>query len=343
MGTFFASVVVFGLLVFFHELGHFSLAKLVGIKVYEFSLGFGPRIFSLSRGETAYNLRVFPLGGFVRMAGMDPSEEIAPEDREKVFSSKSVLQRIGVIFAGPAMNFVLAIILLAVVFMAYGLPDVPSTTVRNTLPGSPAEQAGIQAGDKIVEINGSRVENWDYLSKTVSSNAGKQLDITVERKGQRLTFKVTPYTSENGAGKIGIQPVPKKVGPVAALGLGAKYTWTMSKQIIEYLGLGIAGKAPLELGGPVKIVSVIGEAVSSTAWIVNLLGLSAFLSVSLGLFNLFPIPALDGSRIVFLLLEKLRGKPVEPQKENFIHMVGFGLLILLIMVITYNDILQLIM
>lgn len=342
METLIASVIVFGLLVFFHELGHFLVAKLVGINVHEFSLGFGPKLLSLPRGETSYNLRAFPLGGFVRMAGMDPAEENYAEE-ERGFNKKTVGQRIGVIFAGPLMNFVLAVFLLAVIFMTYGVPDRPTNRVQDLLPGKPADVAGIRPGDVIVEIDGKRVETWDQLSKTVGASPGRELNITVERGKERLTFKVVPYQDEKGLGKIGIHPAPQKVDPLTALASGTRFTGLISYQIVEYLGRGIARQVPLELGGPVRIVATINEAVQSTSWFVNLMSLSAFLSVSLGLFNLFPIPALDGSRILFLLLEKVRGRPVEPQRENFIHMVGFGLLILLIVVITYHDILQLIM
>ncbi len=342
MDTFIASIIVFGLLIFIHELGHFLAAKLAGIKVHEFSLGFGPKLMSFSRGETSYNLRVFPLGGFVRMAGMDPAEENCAVD-ERGFNKKTVSQRIGVIFAGPLMNFILAVVLLAVIFMVYGVPDMPTTRVQDTLPGRPAAAAGIMPGDVIVEIDGKRIATWDDLSKTVAASAGRKLNITVERGGERLTFQVVPFRNEKGIWMIGIQPAPKKVDLLTALVSGTKYTALLSYQILEYLGKGIARQVPLELGGPVRIVATINEAVRSTSWFVNLISLSAFLSISLGLFNLFPIPALDGSRILFLVLEKIRGKPVEPQRENFIHMIGFGLLLLIIVIITYNDILQLIM
>jgi len=276
------------------------------------------------------------------MAGMDPGETLG-EDEDRGFNKKPVLHRVGVIFAGPLMNFVLAIILLAIIFMSFGLPDVPTTRVQDTLEGKPAQMAGIRSGDVITEISGKKIENWDQLSKTVGENPGRSLDITVDRNGERMNFRVVPYQDDKGLGKIGIHPAPKKVGPIIALISGTKYIFLMSFQIMEYLGKGIVGLVPLELGGPVRIVATISEAVRSTSWFINLMSLSAFLSVSLGLFNLFPIPALDGSRILFLLIEKLRGKPVEPQRENFIHMVGFGLLLMLIVVITYNDVLQLIM
>jgi len=340
MGTFLASIVVFGILIFIHELGHFSVAKMVGIKVHEFSLGFGPKIISLPRGETVYNLRLLPLGGFVRMAGMDPSEEEEDADEERGFNRKSVLQRIGVITAGPLMNFVLAILLLASIFMFYGLPDAPSTRVRAVLEGKPAAEAGIRPGDIITGIGGARIESWEMLSQTVASSSGKPLDITVNRAGHQVTIKnVVPY-SDQGHYLIGIQPTLKKANPISALALGTKHTFSTTAQILNLLGNGLMGKTPIQLGGPVQIVATIGEAVKSTSWLLNLVSVATLLSISLGLFNLFPIPALDGSRILFLLIEKVRGRPVEPQKENFIHMIGFGLLLLLIVVITYNDILR---
>lgn len=340
MDTVLASIIVFGVLIFFHELGHFMVAKMVGIKVLEFSLGFGPKLISITSKETAYNLRVFPLGGFVRMAGMDPDEEEEEDDRG--FNRKSVFERISVIAAGPIMNFVLTIVLLAFIFTTHGLPEL-TTVVQEAIEGRPAALAGIRAGDRIVEINNNRMETWDELKRTVAANPGHELEIIIERDQERIIYRVVPYRDDRGQGLIGIQPTQKKVGPLMAFVAGTKYTVYMCYQILDYLGKGITGQVALELGGPVIIVATINDAVRSTSWLVNLLSLSAFLSVSLGLFNLFPIPALDGSRIVFLVLEKLRGRPVEPKKENFIHMIGFGLLIMLIVVITYNDILRLIM
>ncbi len=341
MATFIASVIIFGLLIFFHELGHFSIAKLVGIKVREFSLGFGPKLLSHSKGETTYNLRAFPLGGFVNMAGMDPNEEETEEERG--FNNKTVGQRIAVIFAGPAMNFLLAVFLLAVLFFSYGVPDKPTNVVQGTLPGKPAEIAGIKPGDTIVAIDGKQIVSWEQISKIVAENPGRPLEVTVLRGQERINVTVVPYLDENNTGKIGIFPAPGKVGPVGAVASGIRYTGMLSYQIVAYLGQAIAQKVPLELGGPVQIVATINEAVESTDWFANLMSLGAFLSVSLGLFNLFPIPALDGSRILFLLIEMVRGKPIEQSKENFIHMVGFALLLLLIVFITYNDILRLIM
>jgi regulator of sigma E protease len=337
MMTLLASIVVFGLLIFIHELGHFMAAKLMGIKVYEFSLGFGPKLLSIPRGETSYNIRALPLGGFVRMAGMDPNEEDMNEARG--FNKKSIAQRIAVIFAGPLMNFVLAAVLLAVIFFVQGLP-VPVTTVDSVLPGYPAEVAGIQAGDRIKSVDGEPVGRWEDLVQKINSRPGEEIHITLDREGLDKQVNVRTVPDESGQGKIGIVPARgyEKLGLLAAFGAGVEWTVKITLMILTFLSNMIFGGAPADLGGPVRVVTEIGKAVE--VGFLLLVELSAFLSINLGLFNLFPIPALDGSRILFLIWEKFRGRPVDPVKENFIHLVGFGLLMLLMVVITYNDILQ---
>lgn len=338
MTTFWASVIVFGMLIFFHELGHFTIAKLVGIKVHEFSLGFGPKLLGFKRGDTNYNLRVFPLGGFVRMAGMEPEEDDVEDGTG--FGDKSVLQRISVIFAGPIMNFVLAALLLASIFVFQGLP-VSSTEIEEVLPDRPAAAAGLKSGDRILAINGEPVRQWEQVVEIISINPGKEIEITVERGGMNVTREVVPEVREDGQGWIGIQPKPhfEKQNPFSAIIQGARYTVQVTLLILDFIGKMIFGEAPADLGGPVRVVYEINRA--AEMGFVYLLQLAAFLSINLGLFNLFPIPALDGSRITFLIFEWIRGKPVDPEKENFIHLVGFGVLLVLIVFITYNDVLQL--
>jgi len=335
MTTFWASIFVFAILIFFHELGHFVVAKAVGIKVHEFSLGFGPKLYGQSRKGTDYNVRLLPLGGYVRMAGMDPDEEDIEEG--KGFNDKTVLQRVAVITAGPLMNFLLAALLMAIVFMLQGMP-VQGTTVANVLPGQPAEQAGIRSGDQIYSIAGKRVVDWEQIISTISNRPAQPTDIVVIRDQQRLELTVTPLVGEEGRAMIGISRV-QKLNPLPALGNGFKFTSQVTVLILDFVGKMIVGQAPADLGGPVRMVAEIDQAVDTGFY--YLLQLAAFLSINLGLFNLFPIPALDGSRIMFLGLESLRGRPVDPSKENFIHMVGFGLLLLLFVVVTYNDVLQL--
>lgn len=338
MQTVWASIFVFGLLIFIHEFGHFIVAKAVGIKVHEFSLGFGPRLIGVSRGETRYNLRLLPLGGFVRMAGMDPEEK--EEDEERGFNKKPIWQRVLVIVAGPLMNFLLAAVLLALILYAQGYP-VPTTTVSRLVPGQPAEKAGLQPGDRILAIDGRPVGDWDQLSRMIGERPGKKIILSVERGGRQREIALIPARDPSGQGKIGIYPVQvmQRAGFFAALGQGLAYTGRISWLILDFIGKMIVGRAPPELGGPVRIVQEIHTAVGMGFY--YLLQLAAFLSINLGLFNLLPIPALDGSRVLFLAVERLRGRPVDPARENFIHLVGFGLLLLLIVVITYNDIVQL--
>lgn len=338
MQTLWASLAVFGLLIIFHELGHFLVAKQVGIKIHEFSIGFGFKLAGVVRGETAYNLRVLPLGGFVRMAGMEPEEKI--EDEARAFNKKTVFQRVMVISAGPLMNFLLAVLLLAVIFMFEGLP-LPTTTVERLLPGGPALNAGLLRGDKVVAINGQQTNQWEKMSAIINAHPDQTLKLTIERAGKQQEIRVVTMRDENGQGKIGIYPV-YKVQPLnvfSALFKGAEYTGRVTVLIVEFIGRMITGQSAVDLGGPVRIVAEIKKAASFGVF--NLLQLAAFLSVNLGLFNLFPIPALDGSRIMFLGIEWLRGRPLDPVKENFIHLIGFGLLLLFFVFITYNDVLQL--
>ena len=339
-----ASIFVFGLLIFFHEFGHFMIAKLVGVKVYEFSLGFGPKLLSFPGGDTSYNLRLLPLGGFVRMAGMEPNEEIDVLDQDRGFNKKSVWQRMSVIFAGPLMNFFLAVLLLAVFFSFQGQP-VPSAVsgVGDVIAGNPAQEAGIMAGDRIVAVDGQKIDKWDELVAFISARPDQDITVNIIRHNTELQLTVKTDRNEQGLGKIGIYPMEEyvRVGPLHALALGAEWTANISLTIMDFVSKMIFGNATPELGGPVRVVAEIGKAAHLGFFM--LLQMAAILSINLGLFNLFPIPALDGSRILFLMWEKLRGRPVDPIRENFIHLVGLGLLLLLMVIITYNDILQVFM
>jgi regulator of sigma E protease len=337
MLTAIAAIIVFGILIFIHEAGHYLVARLVGVGVHEFSLGFGPRLWGVSKGRTAYNLRAVPLGGFVRLVGMDPQDE--EKDQPYSFARKSVAQRMAVILAGPMMNFVLAVIVLAIVFMFQGLPTA-TTTVNQVLPGYPAAAAGIKVGDRITAIDGEPVRDWtDILWAVGDPKADDTRVLTVERDGRRLTIEVTPVTEE-GKRKIGLLPliVQEPVGVGKALAGGVEYTGQIVKLIVVFLGKIFTREAPADFGGPVRIVAEIGNA--AKLGLFSLLQLTAFLSINLGFFNLLPIPALDGARIGFLLWEGVTRSPIDPEKENIVHLVGFTLLILLMVAITYHDIIQ---
>ena len=339
MLTFVASVFVFGLLVFFHELGHFAVAKMVGIKVMDFALGFGPKLVGVTRGETQYSLRLFPLGGFTRMAGMETNEDGVVDDDPRGFNKKTIGQRVAVIFAGPLMNLLLAALLLAVIFNFQGI-TVATTVIRETIPDYPAAQAGLMPGDQILAINGQRVEDWEQLVQLINEQPEQNISVTVLRNGAEQQFNIHTIVDDSGTGKIGFYPEQgtRKIGLIQSIGQGFAWTGKVTFLILDFISKMIFGQAPADFGGPVRVVSEIGKAAS--VGFFYLLQLAAFLSINLGLFNLFPIPALDGSRILFLFWEKLRGRPVDPVKENFVHLIGFGVLLLLMVVITYNDILS---
>jgi regulator of sigma E protease len=335
MTTFWASIFVFGLLIFFHELGHFLAAKRADIKVEEFAIGMGPKVFSKQKGETLYSFRLLPLGGFIKMAGMEP-EDI---HNERGFSRKSVLQRMIVIASGSLMNFVLAAVLFAIVFTFIGVP-VSTTQVGNVLEGRPAYEAGLQKGDIIKEVNGEQVTSWQQLVAKIHANPNQEVNLKILR-GQK-TFNVTlvpELEPKEGIGLIGIESSGVKwetKGIFESLYLAVKQTVQLTALILLALGQMVTGQMAADVVGPVGIVQEIGN--HARVGVPYLLNLAAIISINLGLINLLPIPALDGSRLVFLLVEAIRRKPLAPEKENFVHLIGFALLIFLIIVVTYKDI-----
>ncbi|MBM7867147.1 RIP metalloprotease RseP [Heliobacterium gestii] len=347
MTTFLASVFVFGLMIFFHELGHFSVAKMVGVRVLEFSIGMGPQLFGLRRGATLYALRLLPVGGFVRMAGMEAGEDgqfaASPSDPGN-FNNKTVAQRAAVIFAGSFMNFILAFLLFIYIYTIIGVPTY-SNVIGDVLAGKPAQTAGIRPGDRILAVNGKTTENWSELLQEIHPRGGQEVTLTVESQGAVRDVKVVPgLDPERNVGQIGITVDDKTVynekkGLFTSLKLGLVNTLAITTMILHSIFQMITGAAPAEVGGPVMIVNEIGKA--AQIGLTSLLMLAAVLSINLGLLNLFPIPALDGSRLVFLGLEALRGRPIDPAKENTIHLIGFALLIGLMLLIAYKDVLKL--
>ena len=333
-----AALAVFCVLIITHELGHFVVAKMSGIYVYSFNLGMGPKLFSFTKGETEYTIRLLPLGGSVMMMGEDDD---TCDDDPRSFNRQAVWKRICTIAAGPLMNFVTAIVLFIIVFMMLGTAS-DANIIGGVIEGSAAQAAGLQAGDQILYIGDYLIEKWNDISPAIAAaGAGNPLDIVFLRDGVQQQLTLQPYFDElSGNWMIGIQSSVARQSLSTAIKLGFMQTYLFTKEIIVTLGAMILGKTAVELSGPVGIVTVIGEA--STYGLMNVLLLTAYLSVNLGLLNLLPIPALDGSRIVFLAIEGLRGKPFDREKEGMVHAIGLMLLLGLMVLVTYQDIARLI-
>lgn len=325
-----SAIFVFLMVILVHEFGHFSVAKLVGIEVNEFAIGMGPKIIQRKKGETLYTFRLLPIGGYVKMEGEDEDSK-----NPRSFNNASVFARIGVLLAGAIMNFLLAIVVLSLV--SYGIGQ-PSTTIDDLTPDSPAKKAGILPGDRIVEIDGVKISAWEEITDEIGSRPeGEELNILIDRDGT-MVEKTLVTMKEDGRSIIGIYTRNLK-SPGSAIKGGLEYTKTFLMLMFDFIGMVFKGEIGLEgLSGPVGIVKEVGDAASMG--IYNLLFLLGFISVNLGFFNLLPLPALDGSRITFLLIELIRGKPVSPEKEGFVHFVGFILLMTLMLFVTYRDILN---
>jgi len=328
------AIPVFGLMIFMHELGHFAVAKFFGIRVHEFALGFGPSLLGFERGETRYSLRAIPLGGFVRMAGMDPAEQDDPSG----FASKPIYARALTIFAGPFMNFLLASLLLSAFVWSQGEP-VRAPIVGEILAECegqpcPAVAGGLQPGDRVLMIGGKPVESWKDIPTYGAEAGGQPVEVRVERAGQQFTTVMTPVKVEGGY-MLGIRQAFQRGSFWKALAQGPSITWGYSKTWVLSLIDAVTGRAPVDLSGPVGITREI--ATQASAGLSNLLWLTAFLSINLGLFNLLPIPALDGSHLLFMAVEAIRGRRLDPERVNMVHFVGFLLLMGLILVVTYGD------
>ena len=327
---------VFCLLILSHEFGHFIVAKACGVYVEDFSLGMGPKLSQIKGKETTYTLRLLPIGGWCNMRGEDEDS-----DDPRAFNKKKVWQRMLIIFAGPLMNFIIAIIIFVIVFMMIGTAS-SANIVGEPIADSPAEIAGLEAGDVITEINGTAIDEWADIGAAINAQEpGTTLNITVERDGSELDIVLEPYFSEEEqAWKIGIYPIREHQNIFTAIGMGVTQSIDFAVLLVQSIVQMITGQIPAEVAGPVGIVTIIGQATSYG--VQNVLILVAYLSINLGLINLFPLPALDGSRLVFLAIEGIRKKPIDRAKEGMIHFIGLVLLFGLMIVITYQDIARLV-
>jgi regulator of sigma E protease len=330
---------VLGFLIIVHELGHFAAAKLSGMPVDEFSLGFGPCIISRQWGETRYSLRVLPLGGYNRIAGMEPND-----DRPDGFNRKPLGSRMAVILAGSVANFLVAALLFVLTFSIIGYPVATNANlIGEVLQGSPAEQIGLKSGDRIVMVDGMETTSWEEVAAAIHGKGERQITVTVERLGASHEYRVTPsYDPGQQISTIGISPdiTWERQGFLASISNGVRSSFVLARTILDAVGMMVTGQVAISnFAGPVGVVLQIGDQARSGAG--KLLVYTGLLGLNLAIINLLPFPALDGSRIVFLLLEGLRGKPINPEKEGIIHLVGFALLMGLVLLITYNDIMRL--
>ena len=345
-----AAVAGLGVLIFVHELGHFLVAKYTGVGVERFSIGFGPRIIGRTYGETEYRLSVIPLGGYVKLSGENPDDE-STGSVPNSFAAKSVWVRLAIIAAGPSFNFLMAIIIYSAIYIV-GVPRIPAV-VGNVSPESPAMQAGLVEGDKIVRINGRPIEFWLDMKRVVTKNAGRDLVLLIEREGRRINLHVVPKLTKDKnifgepiqEGRLGIRApntrVYKSYPPHVALWKGTVRTYELTKLTVLAVIKLIQGTIPAKsIGGPIMIIQMTGE--QAKVGLFSYISFLALLSINLGILNLLPIPILDGGHIVFLSLEAVMARPLSIRWREIAQQVGLVLIITLMLFALLNDITRII-
>ena len=356
------ALLVLTVVVFVHEMGHFLVARWCGIRVAAFSLGFGRELAGFNdRRGTRWKLSLVPLGGYVRFEGDDNAasmpnaeslETLPLSERAGLFHFSALWRRALVVTAGPAANFILSILVFAALFATYGRP-VSVPRADTIVAGSPAEKAGIKPGDRILSIDGSPIESFSDLQQIVTLAAGDTLAVLVERNGERIALSATPERREvpdglGGTQRVGMLGISRTIGAgdvvfhrysaLGAVGEGVKETWTIVERTLTYVGRLLRGRETVDqLSGPIRVAQVSGVIASSSGF-PGMVGLMAMLSVSIGLLNLFPVPMLDGGHLLFYALEALRGRPLSARAQEFGFRVGFALVILLFVFVTFNDI-----
>jgi regulator of sigma E protease len=355
---------VLTIVVFFHELGHFLVARWCGVKVVVFSIGFGPELVGFNdRRQTRWKISAIPLGGYVKFFGDDNAASVPDQSalaamnsaqRSESFFHKSVAQRAAIVAAGPIANLLLAIAIFAGVFMFHG-KQITSARVDSIQAGSAAATAGFQQGDVVVAINRKKIESFSEMQRIVAANAGTPLEIAVDRGGAQLVLKAVPTLREvkdsfGNVHRIGVLGITRsmtpddvrteKAAPLTALWLGAEETWFVVERTLSYIGGVVTGRESSDqLGGPIRIAQVSGQVAS--AGILALMHLAAVLSVSIGLLNLFPIPLLDGGHLLFYAIEAVRGRPLSERAQEVGFRIGLAIVLMLMIFATFNDILHL--
>lgn len=333
-----AAIFVFGLLVLFHELGHFITAKLTGMRVDEFAIGFGPKLLRVRRGETVYSIRAIPLGGFNDIAGMDPSDNPAGD---RGFCEKPVLSRMIVILAGSTMNFILPIILFFGIYCFQGVANPsPEPILGAVVTNMPAEESGLQAGDKILSVNGQPVSTWEEFTEKVVLDENKSpLNLQYERNSQVNEVEVQPVVEKStGRVVIGVQRFmnyqPQDI--LTSLSMAVNHTLDIIAFMLSALWALVKEPSGAAVTGPIGIAQMAGQVAS--VGFVPLLNFAALLSLNLGIINLLPVPALDGGHFVGLAIEAVRGKPLSPKALMYTQRVGIALLLILTVIVTAKDV-----
>ena len=336
MLTILACIFVFGILVTVHEFGHFITAKLTGMKVEEFSIGFGPKIYQRREGETLYSLRMLPLGGYNKIAGMDPED---PDDLERGFNSKPVASRMLVILAGSLMNFLLPVLIFFGIFLAYGM-EVPQNTpvLGQIVEGYPAAQSGLKEGDRVLSINGQPVSQWPDIRTRLADAGTKPVPFEIQRDKEKLTVTVTPVLNpETGRPFIGVVSSLKKVQltPWQAAVSSVTATKNIIKNMYASLYHMVTGKTKAELSGPVGVAKMAGQVAHKG--FDMLLQFTAMLSLNLAIINLLPLPALDGGHFLILLIEAVTGHKLGKTAMQNIQKVGVAMILAITIFATFKD------
>ncbi|MFQ5666015.1 MAG: RIP metalloprotease RseP [Candidatus Binatia bacterium] len=344
-----AAVVVLGFLILFHELGHFVVAKRAGVGVLKFSIGFGPKIVGRRIGGTEYVISAIPLGGYVKMVGEDPEEQVSTADQAVAFQNQPLWKRMAIVLAGPGANVLFAFFAFSIVFMTYGA-RIPSEAAKvgGVVDGMPAAAAGLESGDVITAVDQVPVRTWTQLSEIIRGSKGKRITLTVTRKGATLRIQVTPQAKpdKNIFGEtlgtayvIGIERGldQQEVGVLAAIGMGAKQTLWWVQTLAVSVAKILQGKIPSkDIGGPILIVQAAGQ--QARLGLEYLLHFMAVISVNLGVLNLLPIPVLDGGHFLFFALEAVLRRPLDIRHREIAQQVGLVLLVSIMVFAFYNDI-----
>lgn len=341
-------IIVLGVLIFAHEFGHFIVAKILGVGVEKFSLGFGPRIFGKKIGMTDYRISAIPLGGYVKMVGEAPDSELDESMIALSFSHKSVLKRSLIVLAGPAFNFFLSVAIFFGFFEISGLP-IMQPEVGSVQEGMPAYVAGVQAGDRIVAVDGEPVTQWDEMAEIITQRGGSTLEFELLRDETIISLRITPkqIASQNVFGEkidkyvIGITAsgefTIERLNPIEAVVEGVLQTWQIAKLTVLAVGKILAGTLSAKtIGGPIMIAQLAGD--HAKAGMANFIFFIALLSVNLGILNLLPIPVLDGGHLMFFFIEAVTRKPVNLKMREVAQQIGIFVIILLMVFVFYNDI-----